>query len=218
MVVRTAEQELGAPYLLSNINNDNFLRFKIMSTKPKTTPIGWLITQLLGLVFFIGVPALVTFIAPVSWIKFTREEGGVKAEAKTCLLFIVPFRTQTIYPVVKVDHSFDRGERIKDRLGKPNKNHAREEDEAALILSGDNQEVQIPVSPADIKTVYEQATKFLESKEEFELKQFVVANWKFSVIAGGLISLLTVIYVVSLTVGVLLIPFRFLKHNPSKQS
>ena len=42
-----------------------------------------------------------------------------------------------------------------------------------------------------------EAESFLKDSNAVELKRFVVANWKFGVIAGGALSLLTVIYVVA---------------------
>jgi hypothetical protein len=54
------------------------------------------------------------------------------------------------------------------------------------------------VSPASLSRVVQRAQEFLTNSQLSDLRMIVVANWKFSVIAGGLLSLLTVLYIVGL--------------------
>ena len=68
-----------------------------------------LLQQVFALAVCVGFPAFCTAIAPVSWVAFQRHEGRVAASVQTCLLFIVPFKTQTIEPVMTIDDRFITG-------------------------------------------------------------------------------------------------------------
>lgn len=159
--------------------------------------------QLLALGVCVGVPALVTAIAPVSWVTLERQEGRVTAVAQTCLLFVVPFKTATVDPVTGFGDRFAAGTVTRERRPGPDR-ETKSEDEGFLVIQGPGQSAEVPVSPVSLDGVLDKANGFLEDPQAAELKLFVVANWKFSVIGGGLSSLLTVLYVVGVTVGLLL--------------
>lgn len=156
--------------------------------------------QLLALAIFVGFPALVTAIAPVSWIKFERQDGQVSVTARTCLLFFVPYKTVHLDPVTGIGDRFVAGTTTRERRTGRDR-VTKSEDEGFLVIHSSDQSAEISVTPFNIKSVTERAQGFLDDPQATELKMFVVANWKFSVIAGGLISLLTVLYVVILVGG-----------------
>lgn len=159
--------------------------------------------QLLALGVCVGVPALVTAIAPVSWVTLERQEGRVTAVAQTCLLFVVPYKTRTVDPVTGFGDRFVAGTVTRERRPGPDR-ETKSEDEGFLVIQGPGQSAEVPVSPVSLGGVLDRANGFLEDPQAAELRLFVVANWKFSVIGGGLISLLTVLYVVGVTVGLLM--------------
>jgi hypothetical protein len=153
--------------------------------------------HVIALVFCVLFPAFVTAVAPVSWIRFEHHGETVSAKTRTCLFFFVPYKSATFDSVVGVRDRFVRGS-LEERPGKTEKR--RSEDEGFLVIQGsdrhgNDQAVEIPVTPLDIKSVAQRADAFLADPQSTELRLFVVANWKFSVIAGGLVSLLTVLYV-----------------------
>ena len=165
------------------------------TSKPKTTLAGLLGTQLLGLLVFVGLPAFVTGIAPVSWVTFERHDDQVTATAKTCLFFFIPYKTVTVNPVTGVGDRFAAGTVTHER--REGRDHdAKSEDEGFLVIHGNKQAAQVPVTPFNLKSVLEKSEAFLRDPQGTELRLFVVANWKFSVIVGGLISLLTVLYAI----------------------
>jgi len=158
--------------------------------------------QLLGFGVFVGFPALFTAIAPVSWVQFERRGEQVSATAQTCLLFVVPYRRTHIEPVVGIGDRVIAGTYARHPKSRRER-QTRSEDEGVLVIRGPEQTAEVSVSPANLHSVVEQCETFLDDRQATELKLFVVANWKFSVIGGGLISLLTVLYVGSLTIGLL---------------
>ncbi len=71
------------------------------------------------------------------------------------------------------------------------------EDEAFLEFAEDGT-AEVSVSPVNIKSTVDRSEAFLKDPSATELKLTVIANWKFGLFAGGLVSLLTVLYVVGL--------------------
>lgn len=166
-----------------------------------------LLTQAMALVFCVGIPALVTAIAPVSWVSFQRDAGGVRARVQTCLLFVVPFKTIVVEPVLEVNELTITGStRIQRRTGTDRKYKA--DDEGQLLISGPDQLAEVQVSPVDLKAVLGKVNTFLAQPDASELKLFVVANWKFSVLGGGLVTLLTVLYLVGAALALIRMALR----------
>lgn len=63
-----------------------------------------------------------------------------------------------------------------------------------LILHGNEASFEVPVSPASIDGVRERCVAFLNNPQAVSERLFVVANWKFGILIGGAMSLLTVLY------------------------
>lgn len=160
------------------------------------------ITQLIAFVGFVLVPALVTMIAPVSWVKFQRQGDRISVRAETCLLFVVPFRTVSVDPLIAVDERTLTGSITNERRVGRQDIKRRADDEGFLVMKGPEQSAEVQVSPASLKSVLEKANAFLKDPAATDLKMFVVANWKFSVGGGGFVSLLTLLYLVGVTLAI----------------
>ncbi len=160
--------------------------------------------HLVALLFCVGLPAFVTAIAPVSWVRFQRHGETVSANVQVCLFFVVPYRNMAVAPVIGVDDRFVEGKLEPRDAGKSSAQRHRSEDEGFLVIHGEGQSVEAPVSPVNLPRVVQRAQEFLSNSQASDLRMIVVANWKFSVIAGGLLSLLTVLY----GAGLILLLFR----------
>lgn len=162
--------------------------------------LSFVIHQLLAFGLFVGFPALFTAIAPVSWVHLERRDGQVQATARVCLLFVVPYKTMRVSPVTEIGDRFVAGTTTRTR--QPGRDKlTTSEDEGFLVLRGENQTAEVPVTPFNLDSVLERVDGFLHDPQAQELRLFVVANWKFSVFGGGLISLLTVFYVAIIVLG-----------------
>lgn len=175
---------------------------------------------LLGGLVCVGVPALMTASAPVSWLAFQRAEGQVTAKVQTCLFFVIPYRAYELADVKHVETTFRRGEDLHKRRG--DKKEGRAEDEAALVLHGpqEGQNVTVPVSPASIKTVKDKVMSFLDDPQQQRLSLFTVANWKVGMIFAIPACLLTVLYLVGWAIwfgNTLAKPFRFSRRKTSTE-
>jgi hypothetical protein len=154
--------------------------------------------------FFVGFPALWTAVAPVSYVRLERQGDHVRASSKTCLLFFIPYRHQSVDRVVGVNDRFRAGEvrrRRSHEIG------MQTEDEAFMILHGEAEDdfLEVSVSPASIQSRVQLTEQFLNDPASLELRLFCVSNWKFAVFAGGMISLLTVLW----ALGMLLMLVRW---------
>lgn len=153
---------------------------------------------LAGLIFCVGLPGFITAIAPVSWIHLERRDGEVVATAETCAWFVVPYRTAVLQPLVGIDDRFIAGTDIsRDAFGERYRSlndRRQSEDQATLILHGSEASVEIPVSPASIEQARERCVAFLDDPQAARERIFVVANWKFGILIGGALSLLTLLY------------------------
>lgn len=169
--------------------------------------------QFIAFLFCVLFPGFVTAIAPVSWITFVRKGDHVAAEAKICVFFFLPYQTKRVDPVLGIGDRFVAG-KLDRKTG--SRDSVRSEDEAFLLIHGESASASVPVTPFNIKSVTRKAQAFMDDKQAASLRLFVVANWKFSVIMGGLVSLLTVLYVVGVTLAILQGLWRLLTPRGSR--
>lgn len=174
-------------------------------------------SYLIGFVGCVVVPGFVTAIAPVSTVKLERRGETVSAQINTNAFFIVPYRKDHLAQVTEADDRFHAGEFTRKSHQRKNEG-TYSEDESFLVLRGPAGTIEASVSPVNVDDVLAKAQAFLKDPQASELRLFVVANWKFSVIAGGLVSLLTVLYVVGVTISVLQFFARLVTGKPAQGS
>lgn len=165
---------------------------------PKATLLGVIGSQCIAFVVCVLIPGLVTAIAPVSWVKFQRSGDRVTARVQVCLFFVVPYKTTVVDPVSGIDNRQVSGTESRERRSGRHDRVTKSEDEGFLVIQGVDQTAEVSVTPVDLKSVTERSEAFLKDAQATELKLFAVANWKFSVIAGGIATLLAAFYVVSI--------------------
>lgn len=163
--------------------------------------LGHVAAHAIGFFVCIVVPVLVTWTAPVARVALTREAGTVTAQARTCLLFVIPFRSATVSPVTSVGHRKVAGSMTRTARSGRNEYH-KSEDQGYLELKGPNGSTEVPVTPHDLEDVKAQVAEFLNDPAQDSLSLFVVANWKFSVFGGGLVSMMTVLYLTAVVATV----------------
>ena len=154
-----------------------------------------------------------TAVAPVSWLSFERDGDHVTVKTQTCVFFVFPYRTSELRELTDVESTFHRGDFIR-KNGK--RQNDRAEDQAAIILSGKDQTVTIPVSPVSVDHLKKEIQTLLANPEQNSLSLFAVANWKVGLIFAIPGALLTVLYVfgVAVMIGkVLARPFRRMKSS-----
>lgn len=143
-------------------------------------------------------PAFVTWIAPVSWTSLTCHGERIEARVKVCFFFVIPFRTDELSHVASVDNHVRAGVREKFGFGDADdqRREVTSESEGMLYLHGADKSVVVQVSPASLNSITREVREFLEDKERTqpELRFFTAANWKVSVLVGGIMVLFTLLY------------------------
>jgi len=149
------------------------------------------------IVFLICIvfPGFTTMIAPASWLTFERTEEAVNCTARTCVYFVVPFKTQQVSGVTEIS-SRERAGRTerKRRHGRNTNEQVHVDGEGFLrIFGAGDQLIEVSVSPASLTGVVEKSIEFLQSSQARSKTIFVIANWKFGALMGGVLTLFTVL-------------------------
>lgn len=163
-------------------------------------------TLLFGFLACVVVPAFVTVIAPVSYLRLEKSAAGARASVKTCLFFIVPFSRGSLDSIQSVSREVreDRDYTLEERRRRDGK-HGTVEGEGKLILQGKDEgaALTVSVSPASIEGVEKRVKEFVAAPVDQPLSLFLVPNWKFSLIAGGLATALAGLWLVGTTLWIL---------------
>jgi hypothetical protein len=163
---------------------------------------GQLSSYLIGFVVCVLLPAFITIIAPLSFVTLRYDGEVVSASATRFVYLVVPYHTERLGEVSLVEYSERAGGRERQRRVGEDSRYVHVEGEAALIISGGAGEIVVPVSPVNIDRVVAQAEAFVANPDRAGLSLFAVANWKVSIIAGGLFSLLTLLYVAGSAIAI----------------
>ena len=169
---------------------------------------------IVGGLFCIGLPGLLTGFVPVSWIDLQRVDDHVHATTRTCVFFYIPYKTQELAEVTHVSTTFKDGEIRRERHG--NKNPTKSESMGTIELHGppqgdaDGEMIAVAVSPASTKEVEAKINAFLADPQQKEISLFTVANWKFGIIFAIPLCLLTLLFIFGWTVHLLTFIIQFL--------
>ncbi len=149
----------------------------------------------LGFVCCVLLPTFITLIAPISVVRLERDGEHVSATVTRLAYMVVPYRTERLGQVLRAEQT-SRSGRVERTYSTERGNHPTYvEGEATLILSGPGGTILTPVSPVNIDSVTRRAQAFIDRPTAEGERFLVVANWKVSVLAGGLFNLLMVLFV-----------------------
>ena len=174
-------------------------------TRP--TLVGMLLQHFIVFLICVGFPGAVTWMAPATWLTFERngEDETVRCTTRTCMFFVVPFKTQQVDQVIEIGQRVRAGgtER-KRKFGRNTNETVHVDGEGFLEIHGaGDQSIEVSVSPASIEQVVAKANRFLSSPQETSVTIFAIANWKFGGLMGSVLTLFTLLYVVGYTLGFL---------------
>ncbi len=168
------------------------------SSRIRPTLGGLLLQHLIVFLICIVFPGLVTALAPASWIVLQRDGQAVQATMRTCVYFVVPFRVQTVDHVTAF-HSREKASetRRERRYGRDTGNSVHVDGEGYLQVVGPEDSLaEVSVSPVSLPRVLDICTEFLDAQQPQSKRIFVISNWKFGGIMGGILTSFTALYVV----------------------
>ncbi len=166
---------------------------------------GMILQHLIVFLICIVFPGFVTWMAPATWLTYDRSEEGVRCKAMTCMYFVVPYKVQQVDQVTEIGSREIAGRTEKQRkLGRTTDKKIQVDGEGFLMIHGNaDQLVEVSVSPASLNRTVEKSKAFLNSGTEKSKTMFVMANWKFGGLMGGVLSSFAALYVVGYTLGFL---------------
>jgi hypothetical protein len=139
--------------------------------------------------FMVLLPAVFTALLPVAWTTLTREQGVVTATTRKHLLLVIPYSWDTVASVTSVELRTESGSwtRSQGRYG-------RSEDKASILLVGRQSLARVPVDAESAQDAARLMDDFLRGGTSTSVCFFTYADRTFSLIAGGLVTLVAVSY------------------------
>ncbi len=164
---------------------------------------GMLLQHVIVFLICVVFPGAVTLMAPVTWMTFERSNEVVSCTTRTCMFFVVPFKTQQVNEVIGIGHRERAGKTERKReFGRTTDEIVHVDGEGFLQIHGaDEKLIEVSVSPASLQTVSMKANDYLSSTEQTSVTIFAIANWKFGGLMGGVLTLFTLLYVVGYSLG-----------------
>lgn len=155
----------------------------------------------IGVVVFIGVPALIMIIAPVTRMTFVKHTDGVSVQVTKCMFFIIPFLTQNIRQIVKIEEHLVKGRKFDARERRLGHKGSTVDDGTIFISGHDGVVVRVSVDPSSMKDAVAKANAFLNQPTPQPLTITVVANWIVSIVVGGIATFFSLLYIIGATLG-----------------
>lgn len=159
-----------------------------------------IVTQAIAIVVFVGVPALITALAPVSHITLKKEPQGVSATVQANLLFVVPYSTRTVSPVTEITSRVIQGEK-GTAAERRRKQQGKSEPEGQLIFTGPQQKAIANALPSTLERDLARLQDFQKSPTETPLQMTVIAHWLISIVVGGIATAFAALYIVCAILG-----------------
>ncbi len=174
---------------------------------------GLLLQHVIVFLICVVFPGGVTLMAPATWLTFERSQETVRCTARTCVFFVVPFKTQRVAQVTGVSNRARSGTTRRERINRRDTGKTIQVDgEGFLQIHGvGDRLVEVSVSPASLDSLIGKSNDFLSSTKQGSTTIFAIANWKFGAIMGGLLTSFTLLYVVGYSLGFLKWSLGFLK-------
>lgn len=144
---------------------------------------------------------------PVATTTLTRQGESVSAVCERKIFFIVPFQTDSVSKIIRIDDEVVHGSLSRTLPSGSDSDRRRPptyaEDMASIRITGSDGTVDVPVSPANLDSVRRRLTNFMADANQKQLSVFTVTNWKWSVVGGGLLCLLPLLYVGTLVQAII---------------
>jgi hypothetical protein len=142
-------------------------------------------------VVFLGLAGVISLLAPIQVLNLRREEGnGIHADLTQRLLVFIPIRGKSLSSVTTV--------RIRTyapaAYTKPDDPTAvvRPEEQSFLVLEGARGSTEISSSTVNVADAERSVREFLSGSDS-QRRLWFVSNWKFGVVATGLVASLGII-------------------------
>lgn len=164
-----------------------------------------LVTQLIACVVFVGVPILLTFMAPLTSLSFKKSEQGMTATLDRYLLMVIPWKHETVVGTLSVEADVTEAKRYRGTVEERRKGQKGIRLATAQIVIGSGGvETFIQADPELAKRVEKEFAEFQQSNSAEELRYEIYASWWLSYVLGGIATGFAVFYVFGATAQTIL--------------
>jgi hypothetical protein len=146
-------------------------------------------SHLLAFLFFVLVPAGWTALMPVAWTSFSREGEVVTVTTHKHLLLVVPYTWQTLRGVSDLDIDYESGTWTRSISTR-----TKSEDKAWIVLTNGREKAVVPVDAEKVRDTASSMESFLRDQNWVSNSWFTYADFTFSLVAGGVVTLLPLFY------------------------
>lgn len=190
----------------------------MVASKPLTpgSPLANVIMQAIVALVCLGVPVLVTLMAPVTVLEYRKSSAGVDARVVRYVLLVVPWRTQDVANVqsIRADvteqfrYKNTKENRMKDRVGHTSLATGQ------VALVGDGPEVIVQAQPGLAEELSAEFEAFAAAPADTPVRRTVYASWSLTYILGGAMTALFALYVFGASMATLsFLTKRIAKHK-----
>lgn len=174
------------------------------------TLLSTLITQGIASVVCVGIPILVTLVAPVTTIELERGKGVSATVTRYTLLF-VPWRKELIVHVsgVRADVTATRYKATTEERRRGDTG-VKLSTGQIVLLDGEKETV-VQAAPGLAESTAREMTEYLSRSGTEPLQKTVYASWSLTYVLGGVVTGLCAFYVVCVVLAVVTYPFKLLK-------
>lgn len=181
-------------------------------TGAKVTLLGLVITQAIAFVGCVVIPIVVTLVAPLSTLEFTKSGAGTTATVTRYVLMVVPWRTQRIDGVTRLRVDVTGEFRYADtaenrRKGRTGTSHAT----GQIAIVGNGPEVIVQAAPDLAQDIAARFDRFVETSTAAPVTIPIYASWSLSYLLGGAVTALCALYLFGVAMAVLSAPFKRLR-------
>lgn len=164
-----------------------------------------LVTQMIAVVVFVGVPVMLTLMAPLTSVRFQKAEQGTLAEVDRYLLMFIPWKHETVAGVqaVRAETTAEKRYRGTSEERSKGQKGVRLATGQIVIVSGAI-ETSIQADPVLAKRIEKEFVEFQQTESSGELSYEIYASWWLSYVLGGIATSLAAFYVFGATVQIIL--------------
>ena len=177
-----------------------------MSTaKPKPGLWSAVITQAIALAVCLGIPLLVTWMAPRTTIQLRWIDGVPAADITKYVLLVAPLPTDRLEPLQQVE-SIVTAEKKRTHLTSEDKRRGRGLGttfaDGSLKLGGAGRECWIQSTPQSAPSQAETIQAFLDNPAAEPLAMTATAPWPLTYLLGGIMTGLATFYLVGVFLAI----------------
>jgi hypothetical protein len=176
---------------------------------------GAIITQAIAAIVFVGVPIVVTLMAPFTDLAFERTGATARVTVTRYVLVFIPWQTRQVDGVrqLRVDRTSQVHYRDTAEERRKGRANATSFATATLALVNGGPEVKVQVSPDLARETADRFDRFLASDDPEPFALSLYASRGLSYVLGGVATGFAALYLVGALLAIVTWPFKTMRRR-----